>query len=358
MGRTSEGIIMTPDQITTLRQHIANGIVREQTHPTLPLSIYNYTQRCQYDRLWDDVALQCRGLVMHGDRVVARPFRKFFNDTEHAPEEIPWHLPHEVYEKLDGSLLIWFNFEGQWHSATRGSFTSTQSVVGESIIYSRHADYPFDPAVTYLFEVIYPANRVVVNYGDRCDVTLLGMIHTESGEELPLPETGSLPAVRRLPSIADPAQVRHLIRDDEEGYVIRFANGFRIKVKGDRYIELHRAMAGISSRMVWEYLSEGKPFQGLLEVVPDEFCAWVDAERRRQRQQFYQIAKDAKSAIDAASRMPDRKSQAWVILNEHKPVSSIAFAMLDDKPADKLIWKMIYPEYCRPEFASGELLSE
>jgi len=83
--------------------YVTAGLVRKQSHPTLPLEIFNYAERVQYEKLWDDVTRQCRGLVMHGDKVVARPFAKFFNDTEHAPEEIPWHLSCEVTEKMDGS---------------------------------------------------------------------------------------------------------------------------------------------------------------------------------------------------------------------------------------------------------------
>src|SRR4051812_10416341 len=102
---------MVSIDLTTLAKHLADGNVREQTHPTLPLRILNYSAECQYEKRWDDVTLQCRGLVMHGDEIVARPFRKFFNESEHADGEIPWHLPSRITEKLDGSLLVWFCFE-------------------------------------------------------------------------------------------------------------------------------------------------------------------------------------------------------------------------------------------------------
>lgn len=38
-------------------------------------SMYNYTAKAQYDKLWNEVTLQCRGLILDGDgNVVARPF--------------------------------------------------------------------------------------------------------------------------------------------------------------------------------------------------------------------------------------------------------------------------------------------
>ena len=63
-----------------LGRALTEGHVRVQSHPLLPLSIYNYTEKAAYDGIWNEVTLQCRGLIVadNGD-VVARPFRKFFN---------------------------------------------------------------------------------------------------------------------------------------------------------------------------------------------------------------------------------------------------------------------------------------
>lgn len=340
-----------PIDIDRLRSHIAAGIVREQKHSTLPLSIFNYSERCQYERIWDDVTLQCRGLVLHGDRLVARPFRKFFNDTEHAPEEIPWHLPYQVAEKMDGSLLIVFHFDGQWRFATRGSFDSEQAARGRDIFLRKHGDAPLDPGITYLFEVIYPQNRIVVNYGAREDVVLLAMIDTATGVEHE-PVRGvdlGLTVVRHLPPDADAKALRSIIRDDEEGYVVRFANGFRVKVKGQRYMELHRIMTGVSTRTIWEYLSEKKAFDDMLAIVPDEFAQWVRLETEAQLAAHRRMQQRAEVAYFAVKDLPDRKSQALALLANFRDISSAAFALLDGKPIDSLLWKELYPEFRRPE---------
>ena len=72
--------------------------------------------------------------------------------------------------------------KGVWILATRGSFTSPQAIKGRELLekydYNRLAkDY------TYLFEIIYPENRIVCNY-DFEDLILLGMIHTKTGDEV------------------------------------------------------------------------------------------------------------------------------------------------------------------------------
>ena len=342
----------------TLEQYVAVGLVREQRHPTLPLSIFNYAERVQYDGLWDDVTRRCRGLIMSGERVVAKPFAKFFNDTEHQAGEIPWHLPCEITEKMDGSLLIWFCFEGQWLAATRGSFVSAQAAEGTRILADRYGSVPCNPAWTYLFEVIYPDNRVVVDYGELRDVVLLAAIDTATGEELP---RSSLPRewrhVHALPPTAEPRELRQIIRDDQEGYVVRFANGWRMKVKGSRYLELHKIYSGLSSRLVWENLAQGRSFEDLLAIVPDEFAQWLRAERDQQVAAFEQLEEELQQGLAGARRLGTRKEQALWIKSHHLRISGAIFAALDGKPTAEPLWRLLYPAFYRPARVS-ELLAE
>ena len=91
-----------------LEKYHKDGLLHKQIHPTYDLTIWNYSPKVQYEKLWDDITLQCRGLVTNskGD-IVARPFKKFFNYEEYKPEEIP-NENYVVYEKMDGSLGILF----------------------------------------------------------------------------------------------------------------------------------------------------------------------------------------------------------------------------------------------------------
>lgn len=333
--------------IELLNRHLASGMVRQHSHPTLPLRILNYSANCQYERSWDDVTLQCRGLVMHDNTIVARPFRKFFNESEHAEGEIPWHLSSRITEKLDGSLLIWFCFNGEWIAATRGSFTSEQAWVGRQLILEKHSLSDFEECWTYLFEVIYPENRIVVNYGDRREAVLLAVVEPSTGNEI-TPDADIFNVVRSLPTTASPRELRSIIREDEEGYVVRFENGFRVKVKGERYVYLHKVLAGVSSRMVWEYMSKGDSFEALLELVPDECGDWVREQREKLQASFDKIECEANHLATTVLNMASRKEQAAYILANYRDIAPVAFAWLDGKDYAKVIWKLIYPEYARP----------
>ena len=270
--------------LETLEKYHNEGLLHKQIHPTLDLTIWNYSPKVQYEKLWDEITLQCRGLVTNSDgKIIARPFGKFFNYEEHEDINIP-NETFDVYEKMDGSLGILFNYKDEWIMATRGSFISEQSIKATEIL--KKYKYKYLPSdCTYLFEIIYPQNRIVVNYGDDEKLVLLGSIqtnstldvvegyeydiHNESYEEL------GFELVKKYDGITDFTVIKKDISDSKEGFVIRFKNGFRMKIKGDEYCRLHHILTNISNRDIWEYLKDGKPLDDILDKVPDEFYDWV-----------------------------------------------------------------------------------
>lgn len=110
-------------------------------------------------------------------------------------------------EKLDGSLGILYQHAGAWHIATKGTFASAQAQWATDWL-RRH----IDPALlarfgayTLLFEIVYPENRIVVDYGDRAGLTLLAARAIADGAYMPRAELMALaallgvPLVRQLP---------------------------------------------------------------------------------------------------------------------------------------------------------------
>lgn len=347
--------------LNTLEKYYQDGLLLKQTHPKHDLTIWNYSPRVQYDRLWDDVTTQCRGLVTNSrGKIIARPFKKFFNYEEHKPEEIPNEY-FEVYEKMDGSLGILFNYENEWILATRGSFTSPQAIKGRELLekynYNRlHPDY------TYLFEIIYKENRIVCSY-DFEDLVLLGMIHTDTGNEINIHniDNEDIRFNNMLSNLGFRVVtlyktwgegydlLKEEISNDKEGYVLRFKNGFRMKIKGEEYKRLHRILTNISNRDIWEYIKDNKPFDEILNKVPDEFYNWVSKTADDLVEKYGDIQK--KSLIDFARikkscNIDDRKSFAMEALKCDNP--NILFSMLDKKDYRDMIWKIVYPTYSKP----------
>jgi len=351
-----------------LEKYEKEGLVQKQVHPTLPLTIWNYTPKVQYGEnfkryvYWDEVTSQTRGLVTDDKgNVVARPFKKFFNldENRHTPTE-----EFEVFEKMDGSLGILFSYQGEWVLATRGSFTSDQAVRGTKIL--QKYDYKrLNPNYTYLFEIIYPENRIVVNY-DFEDLVLLAVIKTDDGTELNLHDGEyDLRVVNQIKNLGfnivrrfdklnkDFTLLKHAVPDSKEGYVIRFSNGDRLKIKGDEYVRLHKIMSNLTNMSIWEALSEGKEVTSILEGVPDEIFNKVKEYESKLKYGFYLIGEQCGKAHDYfrygkyndIDPEPTKKEYAeHVLKNSHPPYRPVMFAMWDKKKYDHLIWNILKPK--------------
>jgi len=326
-----------------LNKYRNEGLLYSQVHPTLPLTIWNYTEKVQYEGLWDEITLSCRGLVTDDRAVVyARPFKKFFNIEEgkHTPTS-----EFEVFEKMDGSLGIMFKYNGEVICATRGSFASDQAVWMSKFAKEYNYQNIIVDGFTYLFEIIYPENRIVVNYGDQERLVLLGIIKTESGEELPYDDISfdGWDIVNKYDGIRDYSELKSKIDNNVEGFVVRFSNGDRMKIKGEEYLRLHKVMTNLSTTAVWEVLSNGGSMDDLLKDVPDEFYGKVKEYEKSLIVQFNQLEEEYQNHFDSIRGLGIRKFFAQSALMFQHP--SILFAMLDGKDISPIIWKIIRPEF-------------
>jgi RNA ligase len=338
--------------LSKIEQLITEGYISKRPHSSNKLFIYNYTAKAQYDRLWTPETMQCRGLILDQNGViVARPLPKFFNLQEHQgviPSE-----PFEIYEKLDGSLGILYWYDNQPHIASRGSFYSEQALQGEAMLYRLYpqAIAQLNPQFTYLFEIIYPSNRIVVDYGSLEALILLAVIDTISGTEYPIADFVDLgfPIAQKYDGIKDLSTIDKLSEQNQEGFVIRFENGLRLKYKFTEYVQLHRILTQVTSRVIWEMLRDHTPFESILERVPDEFYDWVKQTQQDLIDQYQKIENQAKEDFERivlTIDRRDRKAMARQILTcaHHH----IIFALLDGKDYSDYIWRMIKPVHEKP----------
>lgn len=331
-----------------LEDYIGKGLVVKQTHPTLPLSIYNYSRTCQFGRYWDDITLNCRGLILDNEgRVIAKSFQKFFNMEELEYNQIP-NEPFEVFEKMDGSIGLFFYYQGDWHMATKGSFVSVQSVKGMQMAKQYNLDKICVPGYTYLFEIIYPENMICVNYGDSERLVLLSIMDSE-GVEIPyedIMKSGEWDLVKKYDGIFDFSVLKGMIADDAEGFVVRFKSGMRMKIKGDEYIRLHAILTNISTTSIWETLSNGGTMEDILNLVPDEVAEKVVEIVKDLAIRFDNIREDYIGYYtDIVSKVgiEDRKTFAEQALRYNH--SSILFSLLNGRDINPTIWKIIKPKW-------------
>lgn len=337
-----------PINIPLLQKALTNGYVKVQKHPQYDLFIYNYTQLAQYEKAWNETTLACRGLILDAEyNPIARPFQKFFNWGEIPDQKIP-ATPFEVAEKMDGSLGILYWAGGQPYIATRGSFTSTQAVVATQMLHEQYAiAIPLlDKTKTYLFEIIYPENRIVVNYGAEKNLYLLAVVDTATGAE-PEPLSSythlGFPLVKMYDGITDIQELKAKEEANKEGFVIHFQTGLRLKVKFAEYLRIHRIVTQVSNVVIWEHLKGGEPMEHLLDKVPDEFNAWVKATLQTLQQQYQAIETEAKADFKI---LDTRRATAEYYFTKKYP--AILFKIMDNRPYDHIIWKIIRPTFEKP----------
>lgn len=311
-------------------------------HPTLPLWIWNYRHECQYDKAWDEYTMMARGLITDYDgNIIERPFKKFFNLEE--MNKLPG-CGFEVYDKLDGSLgiIYWDGLDGEFKMATRGSFESDQAIAGTKILkqYKKYWDW-FDKKYSYLFEIIIPENKIVINYGDIKDIFFLAAIDKETGKDVDVFNSCPFLKVKKYNGITDIYKLKSMEEKNKEGFVVRFKDNTRIKIKFAEYVRLHKIITGLSTIGIWEMLREGKRVDKELEKVPDELYKWVQDVVNHLAAQYREIEIESMNLCAKVKDLKTRKKQALKV--KDSPYSAIVFKLLDNKEYKDLIWKMIRP---------------
>lgn len=361
--------LLDPDLLAAM---VGEGYVRTQVHPELPLTIYNYTEKAAFEGVWNPVTLTCRGLIADSNtgEILARPFRKFFNYGQNGAPGLDLNAAAVVNDKLDGSLGILYPTPGGHAMATRGSFASEQAIHATQVWRDRYAGQYVPPVgFTLLFEIIYPENRIVCDYGGLDDLTLLGAVHIESGHTASVSQRvtfgwpGPIAATFECGSLAEALALPP--RPNAEGVVVHIVDtDERIKLKQEDYVALHRIVTGLSARTVWEHLMAGKPLADLIEPLPDEFHSWVDAiatgielgvtlEMGRLHGAYHEQVAAMPDGWVPADRA-GRKDFALKVLDH--PDKWAMFALLDGRDIEPELLKRAKPEpYITP---SGRIFTE
>lgn len=321
--------------IEELSKYKAAKLLRCQKHPTRDLYIWNYSDLAQCKQQWDDITTIARALVTDSaGNVVARSFKKFHNIEQglHTPT-----ADFVVEEKLDGSLIIAFWHNDQWIVASRGSFVSPQADHAHVLLAPRFSDMNKDLA--YSFEVIYPENRIVVDYGNRDDIILLTAFDKEGREHM----DAMIPGISKVATyqFTEYETIKQLNWSNSEGFVVRFSNGDRVKIKFSSYLELHRIVTNINAMSVWEMFCKD---QETLADIPDEFMQWVQQKWRDFREQYDEIADSIYDAFKQYNVATDSRTEFAKLAAKHKH-AKLLFALYDNKVdhVHKLILEMVRP---------------
>lgn len=339
-----------------LNSHVENGWVVQQFHKWFPLSILTYSRQAVLENLWDDVTMKCRGLIFNLDtqQIVARPFEKFFNlNQTDRPETWIHNLPRtmpDITEKLDGSLGIGYQYNGNHCIASKASFHSDHAIWATDF-YRTHCHHPVWPeGYTPIFEMICESvQHHVVHYG-RDALILTALINNETGWEMPYgrlcywADLNGIEVVKKFN-----IDLEHVITHDIhnfEGYVATWHEyGYpveKVKIKLPEFLRLQRILHHVSVRDIFEAVVEGRDLTEWVKNTTPVFAKfvvdWVTVFKTQYKEIHASAAETVKQAMTSCTT---RKEYAAFFLERDYP--SVCFAMIDfdKKSYQKAIWKLV-----------------
>jgi RNA ligase len=341
-----------------IKKRVDDGLITVRKHPFLNIFICNYTAKTQYRELWDQYTERCRGLIIdESGNILNNPFPKFFNlgEKEYTKiDALPLEVP-KITEKLDGMLGILYEEGDNVAISTRGMFDSPYAEWATNWLRLKGFKLDdFKKGFTYLFEIIYPGNKIIVDYKGREDLVLLAIRNNCNNMEL-----NHIEEARRLglsyakeysfDNISDALEYLETRKGIEsEGLVCKYSNGLRIKMKSVDYKRLHKILTGISARDIWISLRDTGSIDGIIDNVPDEFMLWVKRVETELRASKMEVMGKALTIALGAKDLESRIEQAQYIsecAECTRGLGGIAFLLLDGKmdKAEYFTWRMIRP---------------
>lgn len=342
----------------------AGKLINRQVHPTLPLEIYDYSQIAQFSRSWNAATLAARGLIVDAEtkEIVGRPLGKFFNYGEPGTPEEAMVGPIVVSDKADGSMAVSYPTpSGSLNISTRGSFMSEQAQHATAVYLERY-DREWSPVegYTYIWEIIYPSNRIVVNYGDLDDLILIARVNINTGVSEPASAATEWlwRKVEEFPYVSLSEALAAAPRENVEGLVVHFIDSdTRVKVKQEDYVTLHRVITGASSRRIHEMLVSNADFTSWIIGLPDEFVTYVETTKDALLAEFADVRSQLEEEyLNILSRLPEGHTQKDFALAVNKdytvPLKGLLFSRhrgeSGEEAITKSIWKQIEPEFEKP----------
>ena len=223
----------------------------------------------KYDQIRSDLTIplvrECRGIILDesgGYRPACVPFYKFGNFGESYIPDIDW-ASARIQEKLDGSLIKLWHYNGLWHVSSNGEIDARNAHIhsalltglGRADLYTLFMEAwgntgirleDLDKNYTYMFELTSPHNRVVVKYNDTTiwhigtrDIRTLHECEVDIG--IPKPNEFIINTLEAcIESVKKPGY-------NDEGYVVVDKDYNRIKVKSPLYVSLNHVAQGVTT---------------------------------------------------------------------------------------------------------------
>lgn len=325
-------------------------------HPVYPNLVH--LKYHQIDTPHNEITNWCRGTIVdiNTNKFVSLPYKRFFNYGETEADDILWNTA-SIFEKLDGSLVVMFNFDNQWHIHTSGtSDANSPMTIGNEtfkecfwrIWKQKGYDLPILTNHCYMFELLTPYNRIIVPQTEE-RIILHGVRNIQTLNE-GCPEQVALSngwecvksfSFKSLDDVINTCSELDPMK--QEGFVVRDIRFNRIKIKSPQYVALHHIKGSFSARRMLEVIMKHE-HQEFISYFQEWKPAYEEIKNRIEQlllktTELWNQYKDIKDQKEFALAIKDKPQSCLLFSVRCKRFNSVqeAFNNLNIKKAEELI---------------------
>ncbi|XP_031639441.1 uncharacterized protein LOC116351477, partial [Contarinia nasturtii] len=303
----------------SLEQLKSNYPLRVKQYPKEGLIVLNYLNSSKASK----ISNECRGLILSTDyKVISRSFDRFFNYNEKSTLT-PKGQCHAI-EKIDGSIIKIYHFNGNWHVSTRGTafaectiprvkttykqavFEALGLIISDDDI-NEQAEHKFQQFCqdcgmnighSYILELTGKSNRIVTEYNpNKYELWLLGIrCNDPIGKYIDVSSVKLSDAIRRptynvFENIEECIERSKNLTDFKEGFVVYDQTTFEpiLKVKSPKYVQAHN-IGSMGENPIKNY------YKMILNGESTEFLAYFPHFKK----EFDELDKSLKKYFDTA----------------------------------------------------------
>lgn len=264
--------------------------IKVKEYPDQGLIVLNYNTIRTKKSL---VGNECRGLILSTDyNVISRAFDRFYNYNE-CDGALRNNDECYAIEKIDGSLIKIYYFNGIWHVSTRGSAfaeytvahtnTSYKQAVFEALsciktgdVIDKRAEVKFQKfcrgggmniRYSYILELTGKSNRIITVYNPyKYELWFLGIRRNDLVGEYIKVDTVNIPDEFLRPrqftftNIKECIEQAKNLQNLQEGFVVynQTTGEPLLKVKSPTYVIAHNSVTNITDRDICKMMVNGE----------------------------------------------------------------------------------------------------
>ena len=343
-----------------LDDYVQKGLLRKAEDENLVQ--YNYSEYTNNEGLWDEITMFNRGNIYEKKtgNLIAKAMPKFMNLSqlhEDKQEELLMHKEFNLTEKMDGCLGILYMYKGEIRCNSRGGFDNYVTDKIKELLPKYSMVKKLLEHNTLNVEVISPETKIICNYGDIQDLYLITAYSNNPNiGELSYSQIKLMAQIMRMPVVKE----YNMTWDEllswqksadwtQEGFVIRFPNNERVKIKSEDYLRIAKFKIGLSKKSLWKLWKNDleqntDTLNSYLERdIPDELTNIAKGYLKELKEELQYHCKLAYQEYEATQNIPKNELFKYYETHPNK-YQSCNYSLRNNKDITKILIKMIEPE--------------